>query len=74
MGISLVVRDTEQPGAEPRRVVELANVLIGLQKHVLAQIQRVVRVAGETKKVIEDTLLPTGYEKVKRLDIALSNT
>ena len=66
----LVMRNPVQPGAESRRVIELADVLIRLQKSFLAQVHSVFRTAGETKKIIEDTLLPPRYEKVERLDIA----
>ena len=65
--------DAEQPGAEARRVVEFPYVLIGLQKNVLTQVERIVGIAGKPQQVIEDTLLPTRYEEVEGLHIALAN-
>ena len=65
-----VMRNAEKPGAEPGRIVELANVLICLQKHVLAEVERVLRAACQAKNVIEDALLPAGHEEIKSLHIA----
>src|SRR2546425_9151264 len=37
---SFVVGDAEQPGGEPFGIFQLAEVLIGFEKHVLAQVER----------------------------------
>ena len=69
-GIGLVVRDAVEPGGEARRIVELAEVLIGFQKNVLCQVQSVFPVAGDAQQVIIDALLPPGDEEVIALHAA----
>src|SRR5438128_9350376 len=68
--IGLVVGDAEEPGGEPARIFQLAEVLIGFEKHVLAQIECVFAVLKDAQKVIKDTLLPSGNEQVERLYIS----
>ena len=66
----LVVSDAVQPGCEAGRVVEFAEVLVGLQEHVLRQVQSVFPVGRDSQEVIVDTFLPPGDEEVIALHAA----
>ena len=67
----LVMRDPEQPRREPRRIVEFGQVLIRFQKNVLAKIHRIFAIRNQPQQIIEDTLLPSGHEKVIGLHVSL---
>src|SRR5215472_2560338 len=56
--------DPKQPGRKLRRIVKLAQVLIGLQKYVLAQIERVLAMRHQPQQIIEDTFLPARDQDV----------
>ena len=62
--------DTEQPRREAFHVVELRQVLIGFQEHVLAQVERVFTIRDQAQQIVEDTLLPSGHEEVIGLDVS----
>ena len=49
-GIGFVVSDAEHPGAEAGRVLQLAEVLIGLQQHVLAKIQGIFPIPDQPEQ------------------------
>ncbi len=68
--IGLVVRDAVEPRREPRRIVQLAEILIRLQENVLTQIQSVFTVGDDAQQVIVDTPLPSGNEQVIGLYIS----
>jgi hypothetical protein len=65
-----VVGDAKQPRCEPRRIVKLTQVLIGLQENILAEIQRVLAIAHNTQQVIVDALFPSGNQEVIRLHVS----
>jgi hypothetical protein len=66
----LVVRDPEQPPGEPGRILELGQVLVRLQKHVLADIHRVFPIRHQPQQIVEDALLPSGHQEVVRLHVS----
>jgi hypothetical protein len=63
------VRDAEQPSRELRRVVEFRKILIRLQEHILAEVKCIFTIRNQAQQIIEDTFLPSGNEKVVRLDV-----
>ena len=64
------MRDAVQPGRKTPRIVQLTEVLVGFQKNVLRQVQSVFAVAGNSQKIVVDTLLPPGDEEVVSLHVA----
>ncbi len=58
------MRDAKQPARELRRVVQLLQILIGLQKHILAEIEGVLTLPHQPQEIIEDTFLPARHEHV----------
>src|SRR5260221_5006611 len=58
------MRDAEQPARKLGRFVQFSEILIGLQKHILTQIERVFAMSNQSQEVIVDTFLPTRNEHV----------
>ena len=66
------MRNAKQPGAKPVRIVQLRQALLGLQKHFLADIERILAIRNQPQQIIEDALLPTGNKEVIGLYIPFS--
>lgn len=64
------MRDAEDPGCEPRRIFEFFQILVGLQKGILTEVEGVLAAVDEPEEVIEDTPVPAGDEEVERINIA----
>ena len=62
--------DSEEPSGELGCILQSAQVLVRLEENVLAQVHGVFPVPHELQYVIEDTLLPPGYQQVVGIDIA----
>jgi hypothetical protein len=62
--------NSEQPTRELGGIVEFGQILIRLQKNVLAQIRRVFSVPDQPQQIVENTLLPSGHEEVVGLHIS----
>src|SRR5947207_2266769 len=61
--------DAKEPSGKPCRIIELRQVLVGFHKHFLANVERILPVRNQPQQVVEDALLPAGYEKVIGLHI-----
>ena len=66
------MRNAEQPRREPRAVVEFPEILVSLQKYVLAHIERLFPISYDSQQVIVDALLPSRDQEVIGLDISLA--
>ena len=56
--------DAVQPGCEAGRIVEFAEVLVGLQEHVLRQVQSVFPVGRDSQQIVVNAFFPSGDEEV----------
>ena len=63
------MRDAIQPRSKSRRILQLAQVLISLQKNILRQIQRIFPVFHKPQQIVEDALFPSGDKKVIGLHV-----
>ena len=55
------MRNAEEPGAEAGEVVQLANVLVGLQEHVLAEVERIFAVIDDSEQIVIDAFFPARH-------------
>ena len=51
-------------------IVQLLQVLISFQKHVLAQVERIFAIPHQPQQVIVDTLLPARHQDVIGVHVA----
>jgi hypothetical protein len=59
------VRNAEQPIGKTARILQVAQLLVGLQEDILANIHRVFAIAQNAQQVVVDALLPACNQLVK---------
>ncbi len=59
------MRDAVQPRRKSRGVVQLPQVLVSLQEHILCQVERILAVRNQPVEIVENALFPTGNQKIE---------
>ena len=67
----LVVRDAIYPGREATRRVEALDIFIRLEKDVLYDVRRIIRIEQKLSRITQELRFEARHKRPKRLSIAI---